>query len=557
MEIKKKNHVFFNIMAMICIVLYCAAVSPKTLQNDTYYTIKIGEYIAENGISDLTEDPFSWHNLPYTYPHWLYDFGMYLIYNNYGHLGIYLSTIIFASLLGLSLYILCNKVSKNKVISMIFTIGAIYLMKDFITARAQLVTFLLFTLTVYSIEMFLETHKKRYAVYLIIIPLLLANLHCAVYLFYFVLFLPYIAEFLLLTIIDWDLDERLFYLIFKLLKKIIKAEKAQDKFDRVMENIKLNISKRKQKREILKANPYKVIVKKDKFVLMLIVVMLIGALMGLLNPVKFNAYTYLYKTVQGNTTDSINEHQPLILIYDKVFLMSLILFLSILIFTDTKIKLSDLFMLTGLIYLTFKTKRQVSMYALFCAPIAVKLISSMFEKYDNKTCDKLLKFGSSLFGIIVIVSSFVMGCTKIIEPKLHEDYVHIGDYPVEAAEWILSNLDVKNIKLFNQYNYGSYLLFKGIPVFIDSRADLYAPEFNEDKDNGIEGRDIFNDALGIDGLSENYKVKFPEYGVTHIIVYADAKLGMILKSDPDYSILYDQNNFIIFERLNVAEDEAL
>lgn len=34
------------------------------------------------------------------------------------------------------------------------------------------------------------------------------------------------------------------------------------------------------------------------------------------------------------------------------------------------------------------------------------------------------------------------------------------------------------MKLFNEYNYGSYLLYKGVPVFIDSRADLYAPEFN-------------------------------------------------------------------------------
>lgn len=37
------------------------------------------------------------------------------------------------------------------------------------------------------------------------------------------------------------------------------------------------------------------------------------------------------------------------------------------------------------------------------------------------------------------------------------------------------------MKIYNEYNYGSYLLFRGIPVFVDSRADLYTPQFNGEK----------------------------------------------------------------------------
>ena len=40
----------FHILAVICIVIFCIAISPKELQNDTFYTIRIGEYITENGI---------------------------------------------------------------------------------------------------------------------------------------------------------------------------------------------------------------------------------------------------------------------------------------------------------------------------------------------------------------------------------------------------------------------------------------------------------------------------------------------------------------------------
>ncbi|MGN1310635.1 MAG: hypothetical protein ACI4VP_02855 [Clostridia bacterium] len=51
MEQDKKTNLKFNIMAIILIAIFAFSISPKTLQNDTFYTIKIGEYILENGIT--------------------------------------------------------------------------------------------------------------------------------------------------------------------------------------------------------------------------------------------------------------------------------------------------------------------------------------------------------------------------------------------------------------------------------------------------------------------------------------------------------------------------
>ena len=84
-----KNSIRFTIMAVVLIAIFCFAISPVTLQNDTFYTIKIGEHILQNGID--MKDPFSWHeNLQYTYPHWLYDVVIYLVYNIGGQVGIYI-----------------------------------------------------------------------------------------------------------------------------------------------------------------------------------------------------------------------------------------------------------------------------------------------------------------------------------------------------------------------------------------------------------------------------------------------------------------------------------
>ena len=556
---KTLQSIIFHIVAVICISIFCFAIAPKTLQNDTFYTLKIGEYIYNNGISDLTQDLYSWHELPYTYPHWLYDLSMFLIYNSFGQLGIYVSTMILTAILGISIYVLSNKKSKNKVVSLAISIGAIYLMKSFIAARAQLVTFILFVWTVFCIESFLETKKKRYAILLLIIPLLIANLHCAVFPFYFVLYLPYIAEYFLLLIEERDLDLKLFSIFMKIRKKLSRKSEVKEKCEIKIEKIKNAVTERKKKREVIRENPYKIRVKKNHVVLLLITIMAIAALTGFLNPAGDGAYTYLYKTMQGNTTQSINEHLPLTLTDNQEFAIALVIFLLVLIFTDTKIRLSDLFMLMGVTYLAFKSRRQVSMFALFAGPVLASLIGNFVNKYDKETFQKIERFVTGWFGATVVICCFIILSTNIIKPHLRDEYIEVGSYPVEASDWILKNLDVENIKLYNEYNYGSYLLFRGIPVFIDSRCDLYSPEFNgtyNKEEKEYEGRDIFSDALNIAGVAVDYETKFEEYGVTHVILYENAKLAMILEDDPNYDLIYSDDNFVIFERLNakVAEN---
>ena len=556
-KVEKKTRdykgIIFNIVAIICIAIFCAAISPKTLQNDTFYTIKIGEYIYNNGIGDLTQDLYSWHELPYTYPHWLYDLMVFVIYNSFGHLGIYLSTIIFTAILGISVYALSNLKSKNRVVSLAISVLSVYLMRDFIAARAQLVTFILFVWAVICIEQLLNTEKKRYALFLVLIPLLITNLHCAVFPFYFILFLPYIGEYFLLVLEDWDLDMRMYRRLYKVRKRISRKEDTKNNCQTKVEKITAALEERKVKRAALRKNPYKIRASKNHVVLLLIAVMAVAALTGFLNPAGDGAYTYLVKTLQGNTTDSINEHLPLTLSEAGEFAIALITFLLILVFTDTKINLHDLLMLGGITFLAFNSRRQISMFAIFCGPILAKLIADMVDKYDRETFKKLHDFIATWFGAVVIICPFIILSTNLYSPHIKDVYIDENAYPVAAAEWMKANLDVENMKLYNEYNYGSYLLLQDIPVFIDSRCDLYSPEFNGDLDAGIDGRDIFSDALNIPGLAVNYENMFEQYGVTHIILYENCKLGMVLLDDPDYKVLYSEGNFKIFERLSATK----
>ena len=47
---KKLLNIAFNILAVFCIAIFCIALTPKLLQNDTFYTVKVGQGIREWGI---------------------------------------------------------------------------------------------------------------------------------------------------------------------------------------------------------------------------------------------------------------------------------------------------------------------------------------------------------------------------------------------------------------------------------------------------------------------------------------------------------------------------
>lgn len=547
----KNKTIKFNILAICLIVLLAFAISPVTMQNDTYYTIKIGEQIIENGID--MQDHFSWHeNLPYTYPHWLYDVIIYLIYSFSGFAGIYISTVILASVLGILVYYINNKLSKNNFISLVVTLLVLYLLKDFIAARAQLVTFIFFTLTIFFIEMFVNTKKKKYLIPLIIIPILIANLHVAVWPFYFILFLPYIAEWLVSFIIELDIIVRIKIIFAMIKEKLTKKEEKKIELNKKIEKLykkidedEINLQKRREK-------PYRIRIEKNKTIKWLFIIFIITIFTGLLTPLADVPYTYLAKTMQGNTTENISEHLPLVLINNKNIMIVMTMFLSILIFTDTKIKLRDLFMLVGLVLLSFMSRRQTSMLILIGNFIFVKLAVEMINKYDNKTYKKIQDFMTGILGQVISVILILCISLLMLKPKMNDKFVDENSYPVKACDFILENLDVNNIKLYNEYNYGSYLIYRGIPVFIDSRADLYSPEFNgtKNKEGKYEGRDIFSDFLNISNIGTFYESKFREYGITHVMMGKNTKLNLLISREDNYKLLYQDNNFVIYERLN-------
>ena len=469
------------IMSFIIIVILCIVFSPITFQNDTFYTIKIGKLILDNGIDML--DHFSYHNLTYTYPHWLYDVMIYLIYSIKGYLSLYISNIIFFILLISLIFYFNYKNNNSKFISIIFTILSILLLSSYVATRAQLVSYIIFIVEYIFITNYLKNSQKRYLIGLVILSCLLCNMNVAVCLFYFIIYLPFIVEYIIAKIVKKD--------------KIFKIEITKN------ENVKL-----------------------------LIITMFISIIPGFFTPIGDTPFTYLLNTMQGSSQSYIEEHLPPNILGKVSLTIFSIVIINLIILG--KIKLHQLFLVLGLSIMAFTSTRHLSLYTIFILPIIANLVDNIFNKNKINIDKYTIKYIFSKIGIIIISIILIVILILSIYINKDKEFVNHKTYPVEAVNFIKENLDYKNIRIFNEYNYGSYLLLNDIKVFIDSRADLYTKEFNK-KDDILK-----------DYMTSNYPTIFEKYKITHVIASKNDNLYKYTKN-MNYKIIYEDNYFVIYE----------
>ena len=96
------------------------------------------------------------------------------------------------------------------------------------------------------------------------------------------------------------------------------------------------------------------------------------------------------------------------------------------------------------------------------------------------------------------------------------------------------------MRVYNSYNFGSYLMLHDIPVFIDSRLDVYCSEFND--------TDIFKDFIQASHGEVHYDEVFDKYDFTHILLYKDELLYKYLVKDISYDVIYEDEYFALFTK---------
>lgn len=486
-----KNKKLYIVFSMLLIVIILMTVT-KEMQNDTFFTIATGEHILQEGYDNV--DHLTWHeDLGFYKLRWAFDVAIAFIYNTFGFAGIYAFVVIIASLTVLSLFNILLKQKNNIVLSFIATVISMLLMTSnwSFTARGQIISYLLLLLEIYFIEKMISTKQKRYYIIFLVISALIVNFHASVWYMTIILVLPYLAE--------------------AIMHKIMK-NKNLEKSKIILEPISIK---------------------------MLIIAILCLVLGSFISPIGTYTYTYMFKVIGGISSTFISELQQTDIISSIGMILGLIVIDILMLATKSKMKLSDILLFFGLYFMAILARRnQAFLYLIGTIPV-VRLITNFFETYDTENIlEKVNNFFSKnwVLGCTTIV--IVIGLSSNMVTRIREKYVNEKKYPVEAVNFIKENLDYKNLKIYNSFNYGSYLELSGIPAFVDSRSEIFTEEFNNVT--------ILKDWLGTSRGNVNYNDTFAKYEIDYAIVEDKEIINTYISADENYEKVFDDETFSIY-----------
>lgn len=439
-------------------------------------------------------DHLTWHeDLGFYKLRWAFDVAIAFIYNTFGFAGIYAFVVIIASLTVLSLFNILLKQKNNIVLSFIATVISMLLMTSnwSFTARGQIISYLLLLLEIYFIEKMISTKQKRYYIIFLVISALIVNFHASVWYMTIILVLPYLAE--------------------AIMHKIMK-NKNLEKSKIILEPISIK---------------------------MLIIAILCLVLGSFISPIGTYTYTYMFKVIGGISSTFISELQQTDIISSIGMILGLIVIDILMLATKSKMKLSDILLFFGLYFMAILARRnQAFLYLIGTIPV-VRLITNFFETYDTENIlEKLNNFFSKnwVLGCTTIV--IVIGLSSNMVTRIREKYVNERKYPVEAVNFIKENLDYKNLKIYNSFNYGSYLELSGIPAFVDSRSEIFTEEFNDVT--------ILKDWLETSRGNVNYNDTFAKYEIDYAIVEDKEIINTYISADENYEKVFDDETFSIY-----------
>jgi hypothetical protein len=199
-----------------------------------------------------------------------------------------------------------------------------------------------------------------------------------------------------------------------------------------------------------------------------------------------------------------------------------------------------LFMGTGAAGLL--SARHIPLFAIVSAPIIAKyswLLLQQWQMTDaliGQSVQPTNRLFSTLNWLLLALACF--GTLFWVAKTVNENNAAIaGLYPVHAVDYLeISGLSER--PGYNSYNWGGYLIWRDIPVFVDGRADVYGDSF------------LFFYRQAFDA-GFNWQEPLDQYDVEYVLMERGSPLNSLLDLHPDWSEVYHDDVAQIFVRKEV------
>lgn len=475
-------------MLVILFALLFALAARVPVDTDTWWHIRSGEYILQNGI--IYTDPFSHTMLgqPWIDHSWGAQLILYAVWKVGGYLGL---SVYMAALATAGMYFVYRMCSGNAYLRAFALVLGAATAAVFWSPRPQMLTFFLSTVVLYLLHAYKREKKDR----LWLIPIIMGiwgNLHAG-FSIGFIFMLGYIAGETLGN-------------LFNPRGEYVIGWRGVGKIALVM---LVSLA-------ALVINPY--------------------GLQMLLVPFQTVSIGALQNFIQEWNSPNFHERQT------WPFIALLLGVLGAVGASRKRLDWTDFVLVSGTAFMGLLAGRNIAVFAVVATPVLTHHLDSLLEErgWVLKPLQKTTRRMARLNLLLVIVALFaaVVKTLFVLDDETvtqaMEDFL-----PVQAVEYI--EREQPPTPIFNSYNWGGYMLFSlpDYPVFVDGRTDLYGDDFLTNR--------YLQTAIGATGWRET----LDEYGINTVVVEAGSGLARNLREAAGWSLDYEDEMAVVFVREGV------
>lgn len=259
-----------------------------------------------------------------------------------------------------------------------------------------------------------------------------------------------------------------------------------------------------------------------------------------LNPYGTRIYSYPWQTLSSRFMATYIQEWASPDFHRSIYLPFLGMILALLFVvavSSRRLRPREILLLVVLSYAGLRSVRHIPIFALVAAPILAEQLQAILDEHGIRLADrdgsaspaKALLNGLVLATLCGFVFLWVRDVVQR-EPEAE------AAYPAQAVKFLAhSNLPGP---LFNDYNWGGYLIWKlypGTKVFVDGRADLYGDAF-------------LQNLASIYFVGNEWQSKFDAWGIRSVLLPPSAPLAEALRLRPGWKQVYADSQAVILTR---------
>ena len=214
--------------------------------------------------------------------------------------------------------------------------------------------------------------------------------------------------------------------------------------------------------------------------------------------------------------------------------------------SDRQATWSEMLLFGGTAVAGLTSNRHIALFAVTTAPIVARHL--YYASVNQPHLHRLLQEppgsrpavprSQQLLNSLLLLVMLLAAGLYVTDKLLTNETAVANTYPVAAVNVIETTILAEQ-RVFNSFGWGGYLIWRGLPVFIDGRADVYGHEFMLTFLRAYYGRPGWSEVLD-------------QFAIDYVLVERHNALAILLLTNPDWQLFYEDD----VARLYVRQPEG-